>query len=357
MQLIKVDLARWRPLAIFDQPVPSFFEPIRAYLSRHLSADELRLLAYPVRFGEAYSWFTDRTEPVAALAELSERERDAAQQAFFATVRRIDTIISHLHAETPDQRSAGHSVLGRSLDVGDAGRFAALLARLNLTPDRRFLFVQSGVPIRVAWGGKSETADLFDDPALRAPIQREKSPAPTRTWLRYFGRTRSSEVALDSGAAGALLQEADTRMAAREVFVSRANRVTLMWENANDLDLALIAPDGGLVNFVSRRIDIGGVRAELDVDMNASDRGDGFDRRAPVENISLDRFAVDGMWQVLVTHYRHRTPAPLSCRFRVALQFDGRIRLFEGQLAAGDRHVVATFGTQDGKVLFVEGIG
>lgn len=361
MQLIKVDLAGWRSLAIFDCPVPSYVEPIRTFLSRHLSPAELRLLAHPAEFGRSYRWFAHHDAPVVPLGDLNERERDAAQTAFFAVRRRIDGLIAELQraAGPPPPATAGPGaakVVPRSRAAAEAERFAMRLSRLNLTPDRRLLFVQDGCIVRAGWGGELPDADLFDDPSSRPPPTIDKGPDPARTWLKHFGRTRSGEVALDLDAADAVRQEADARVAARSAAAATGmNRITLMWENANDLDLSLIAPDGRRVYFGNKRVDIEGAVAELDIDTNAASGGAGFDKVAPVENITVGRFSIDGVWQIVVTHYKHRLPAPISCRFRVALQIDRRLRLFQGTLAAGDHRVVAVVRTHGGEIVSVDG--
>lgn len=360
MQLIDLDLSRWRSFALYDSPVPAFAEPLRSFLGRHLSSDQLRLLALPVRHGDAFQWFVHGSAPVVAIDSLAEPQRSAAQRAFFDHKKKIDDVVSNLQSGRISRPAA--VIAGRSATaVGEAGhrereRFVALLSRLNLTPDRRLVFVQDGIPIRVGWGGALLDDDMFVDPRL-IPMPITKPAVAPRSWLGRLGRSLSAEVDLAPEAACLLRAEAEQRITNHSLVAAGANRITLMWENANDLDLSLIAPDGQRVYFGKKSLVFDGAVVELDIDMNAATSGHGFDKSAPVENITIDRFAADGRWQVVVTHFKHRLPAPLSCGFRVALQLEDGIRLVQGALAPGHQRTVAFIETRGGKLISFVGNG
>ena len=76
-------------------------------------------------------------------------------------------------------------------------------------------------------------------------------------------------------------------------------RVSLMWNNNNDLDLHVVDPRGEEINYQHRRSRSGGI---LDIDRNASSPL--TDR--PVENVYWPKKGAPiGTYRVLVNHYRN----------------------------------------------------
>ena len=75
-------------------------------------------------------------------------------------------------------------------------------------------------------------------------------------------------------------------------------RVTLIWENCNDLDLHLIEPSGTEIYYANKESEAG---ASLDVDAN----GGGCRNNSPVENIAYaDGTApLTGKYQAKVKYY------------------------------------------------------
>ena len=78
-------------------------------------------------------------------------------------------------------------------------------------------------------------------------------------------------------------------------------RVTLLWDNCNDMDVAVRDPNGFLVYYGARESPEGGV---LDIDENSS----GCQNSEPVENIRWSNgTAPDGTYTVEVRHYAYHT--------------------------------------------------
>ncbi len=76
-------------------------------------------------------------------------------------------------------------------------------------------------------------------------------------------------------------------------------RVSLMWNNENDLDLHVLDPRGEEIFYLHRRSRSGGI---LDIDRNASLPL----TRQPVENVYWpERGAPSGTYRVMVNHYRN----------------------------------------------------
>lgn len=108
-------------------------------------------------------------------------------------------------------------------------------------------------------------------------------------------------------------------------------RVSLMWNNQNDIDLHVVDPRGEEINYNHRRSRTGGV---LDVDKNA-----GFPLTTrPVENVYWPaQGAPQGRYRVFVNHFRNnggQDPTRFTVRVLVRGQtFDvpGAIRFGEGR--------------------------
>ena len=105
-------------------------------------------------------------------------------------------------------------------------------------------------------------------------------------------------------------------------------RISLMWNNRNDLDLHVLDPNGEEINYQHRRARSGGL---LDIDMNA-----GAPLRAPaVENIFWpERGAPAGRYKVYVNFYaRHDSVDETPFTVRVLIR--GRTTDFTGTLRWG----------------------
>ncbi len=116
----------------------------------------------------------------------------------------------------------------------------------------------------------------------------------------------------------------------REGAKSGTVTISLMWNNRNDLDLHVIAPNGDEICFSNKKSRCGG---ELDVDMNVNPESD-----TPVENIYWPNGeAPIGRYRVLVHHFnQHDVPGcsdPTS--YTVAVKYPGFVKEFTGSIAFG----------------------
>jgi hypothetical protein len=105
-------------------------------------------------------------------------------------------------------------------------------------------------------------------------------------------------------------------------------RISLMWNNRNDLDLHVVDPNGEEINYQHRRSRSGGV---LDIDMNA-----GAPLRAPaVENVFWPvNGAPRGTYKVYVNFYsKHDTVNQTAFTIRVLIR--GRTSDFTGTIGTG----------------------
>jgi Ca-activated chloride channel family protein len=106
-------------------------------------------------------------------------------------------------------------------------------------------------------------------------------------------------------------------------------RITLIWEDMNDLDLAVTDPTGMTIDFDHRFSDSGGA---LDTDAN---RNCGRFDDPPRENIFYRTGAAPtGTYNVKVTYFAGCTEPSRPSEFHVELVVDGRARtLLQGTLA------------------------
>jgi hypothetical protein len=106
-------------------------------------------------------------------------------------------------------------------------------------------------------------------------------------------------------------------------------RISLMWNNRNDLDLHVVDPSGEEIYFDHRRARSGGL---LDIDMNAS-----FPLRAPaVENVYWpERAAPAGIYRIYVNHYAIHDRGN-DTDFTVRLLVRGRTADFQGRIRFGE---------------------
>ncbi|MCU0655228.1 MAG: hypothetical protein MUF64_08055 [Polyangiaceae bacterium] len=111
-------------------------------------------------------------------------------------------------------------------------------------------------------------------------------------------------------------------------------RVSLLWNNRNDLDLHMTTPAGEHIYFGSKKAACGGW---LDVDMNV--RGE---TTKPVENIRwLKGASRPGLHQVTVQNYRFHDPsAPTP--FRIELEVEGQVFHHDGVISPGGETGVAS---------------
>jgi len=119
-------------------------------------------------------------------------------------------------------------------------------------------------------------------------------------------------------------------------------RVTLVWDNRNDLDLHVTAPSGEVIFFGHRVSACGG---GLDVDRNING-----ETITPVENIRWPKgSAPEGRYRVMVRNYRFYDPAAPT-PFRVEVESAGELQMFEGVISSDHQTgpesdvVVTTFG-------------
>jgi hypothetical protein len=118
-------------------------------------------------------------------------------------------------------------------------------------------------------------------------------------------------------------------------------RISLSWNNYDDLDLHLHEPSGYRINYTNKRMlsRAGGV---LDVDMNA---GSGS-TRTPVENIIYKNVpSQDGDYVIVVNNFSKRES--IDNTYEVEIEIDGEIHTFTGtNPASGNSVTVATVKVQ-----------
>jgi len=125
-----------------------------------------------------------------------------------------------------------------------------------------------------------------------------------------------------------------------------------LWNNQNDLGLALHLPNGGVVDFSNKSlIQQDGTEIRLDIDMNAGTTQPDFNNKRPIENIYLDQFFVDGEWCISVHYFRHRWLAPLNCQYEIVLQIGDATSLYNGTIAGARRAIVVKLQVVAGGVV------
>jgi hypothetical protein len=103
-------------------------------------------------------------------------------------------------------------------------------------------------------------------------------------------------------------------------------RVTLVWDNRNDLDLHVTTPSGEVIYFGHRASVCGGV---LDVDRNP--RGE---TTTPVENVRWAKGAApEGAYQVKVRNFAFHEAVRAPTPFRVEIECAGELDYFEGVIS------------------------
>lgn len=130
----------------------------------------------------------------------------------------------------------------------------------------------------------------------------------------------------------------DAERARREGAREGNTQIILAWDDVNDLDLAIVCPDGTRVYFENRR----GCGAELDVDMNVA-AGTRPISRSPVENVTWAAEPPPGNYRIEVTHYGRNPGGPQVSPFRVTIRRPGQPdRVLRGEAGAGQTVVVGT---------------
>lgn len=130
----------------------------------------------------------------------------------------------------------------------------------------------------------------------------------------------------------------DAERARREGAREGNTQIILAWDDVNDLDLAIVCPDGTRIYFENRR----GCGAELDVDMNVAG-GTRPISRAPVENVTWAAEPPPGNYRIEVTHYGRNPGGPQVSPFRVTIRRPGQPdRVLRGEAGAGQTVVVGT---------------
>jgi subtilisin-like proprotein convertase family protein len=121
-------------------------------------------------------------------------------------------------------------------------------------------------------------------------------------------------------------------------------RVSLLWDNYNDLDLHVICPSGEEIYYVNKQSRCGG---ELDVDRNAG----GAQTNKPVENIRWPKGeAPAGHYKVFVQHFATHDSVERS-PFRVELDIDGEIQHFTGVTHEKGRSSRGDYGRENVQVI------
>ncbi len=114
-------------------------------------------------------------------------------------------------------------------------------------------------------------------------------------------------------------------------------RISLIWDNYNDLDLHLKTPSGEIIYFGHKRSSDGGI---LDVDMNAGSRKS----LKPVENIVFLREIPNGKYQIFVNYYNYKNGSPVETDFQIMVKIDDNSQIIKDYLGKkGDKKLIYEF--------------
>ena len=107
-----------------------------------------------------------------------------------------------------------------------------------------------------------------------------------------------------------------------------AVRFSLLWNNTNDLDLHVEAPDGNIIYYSNKRTVVR--RGNLDIDTNFMDANI---TSRPIENIIFPS-GLEGTYKVYVSIYKDRTRQPKgSTKYKLEVAKDGQqSRTWDGQI-------------------------
>jgi Ca-activated chloride channel family protein len=107
-------------------------------------------------------------------------------------------------------------------------------------------------------------------------------------------------------------------------------RISLMWNNRNDLDLHVVTPTGEEINFNSPQDSTGG---RLDTDRNLYG-----ETLRPVENVYWsENAAVPGNYRVFVRNYANNEPGTYATPFQVEIKNGKEYLYFEGSVRGSGR--------------------
>lgn len=144
---------------------------------------------------------------------------------------------------------------------------------------------------------------------------------------------------------GGITDSIKERVKAEGGTVDGVLRVSLSWSNSDDLDLHLYEPGGIEIGYSTPyRKDKGNTLSpcggQLDIDMNATQSGRGFDAVHPVENIiyPTDLRLKDGKYRVEVINYSRRGASNQG--YTVQVEFDGQIFEFHNAQNISKNNVV-----------------
>jgi len=115
-------------------------------------------------------------------------------------------------------------------------------------------------------------------------------------------------------------------------------RISLMWNNYNDLDLHVVDPSGMELNYNHRTSQSGGL---LDIDKNRS----GTPLANPaVENVYWPRLAAPpGQYRIYVNCYSIHPGGPAATPFTVRVLIRGTTKDYPGTISKGAKRLVHTF--------------
>ena len=108
-------------------------------------------------------------------------------------------------------------------------------------------------------------------------------------------------------------------------------RISLLWDNFNDLDIIITSPSGEIIHSGNRNTSCGGV---LDIDMNFKPES-----KKPVENVYWEKGkAIPGEYKVYVHHFKKHNKRNNQdpTEFRVQMKMGERRGELKGRLSNGD---------------------
>jgi hypothetical protein len=192
-----------------------------------------------------------------------------------------------------------------------------------------------GQALRAAQQGR----DRFARKAIRCDAPKPVPPAESR---RLIGEARLACPPIPAAAppprAEAQQPTRDAERARREGAREGHTQIILAWDDVNDLDLAIVCPDGTRLYFENRR----GCGAELDIDVNVA-AGTRPISRTPVENVTWAAEPPPGSYRIEVTHYGRNPGGPQISPFRLTIRRPGQPdRVLRGEAGAGQTVVVGT---------------
>jgi len=214
-----------------------------------------------------------------------------------------------------------------------------LLALLLIDPFRWFVAVP---PVCVIdQGGVALLDDLRQEEArentLRDQIARVMLDLGDRRVICPPARAQAPEQSLPERSAQRLqplpqpiqdqTPEADVKRATDQGGQKGKIQIVLAWDDANDLDLSVVCPDGTRIFFNNQR----GCGGELDLDQNLA-----TPVPRPVENIVFPEDPAPGTYRVEIANNQHRAPSPPTSPFRVTVRQDGvPDKVFTGTVTNG----------------------